>query len=165
MDESSYLALDPLDQGREEQVQLDGRLEGGLQAHLHHPGRRVENLRGLDFLLACNLVQGCQLDSLLKIWTKILRHTRLIFLFVFFLLYFIFKLLPSYYHCLWIKNRSWQPCLFGTLGEVVLAVLVVLDEQHRDRPERHAAKYRAIYFPNWPLGEKSGKVSIVMNQA
>ena len=82
MDGYACLALDPLHQRREEQVQLYGRLEGGLQANLHHPGRRVENLRGLDFLLARNLIKKCQLDSLFQKISKIFLIYVIITIFV-----------------------------------------------------------------------------------
>ena len=43
-------------QCREEEIELDGWLEGRLQTDLHHSGGGVENFRGLNLLLPCHLL-------------------------------------------------------------------------------------------------------------
>ena len=74
------------DQDREEDVQLDGRLETGLQANFHDPGRGVEHFRGFYFLLPLGFLSA--------------------------------------------------------LGQIVFAVVVVLDEENGDRPEEETADKR-----------------------
>ena len=48
----NLLMIEIFNQRWEEKIELNGRLERGLQADLHHPGRGVENLRRLNLLLS-----------------------------------------------------------------------------------------------------------------
>ena len=82
--EDEGLAAHALQEGGKQQVQLDCRLEGRLQADLHDPRRRVQDL-GRFYLL-------------------------------------------------------FSGHLFGPLGQVELSVVVVLDEQDGDGPEKDAAR-------------------------
>ena len=68
----------------QEEIELNSGLEGGLQADLHHPGRRVQHLARLQLLLSSD-----------PLWT---------------------------------------------LRKVVLAIVVVLYEEHRERPKHDTAE-------------------------
>ena len=89
-----------VDQAWQQEVELDSRLKGGLETHLHDSGGGVEHLKSriVDF------------DRIFRV-----DHLACLKL-----------LLPC--HPLW------------SLGKVVLAIVVVLDEEHREGPEHDAAE-------------------------
>ena len=52
----NLLMVEIFNQCREEEIELDGWLEGRLQTDLHHSGGGVENFRGLNLLLPGHLL-------------------------------------------------------------------------------------------------------------